>query len=206
MVLYFARGFDYALHAQARREWERNNFSDADSPVREVAGARLVMLGRGGIGREVTTRAEALGLVVEALDSGSSRTQLEQALGRADYLVIAVPETTRTRGLIGAAELALLRPSAVLINVARGTIVDEQALIEALRAGKLRGAGLDVFVHEPLPQDSPLWQLPGVLVTPHVSAVTRRFWDRQLDLILHNLARYQAGQPLLNVVDKQRGY
>jgi phosphoglycerate dehydrogenase-like enzyme len=206
MVLYFARGLDLAIEAQLRTEWEQSDFSKADSPVREVSGTHLVVLGMGGIGREVKTRAEAFGINVEALDSRATRPQFEQALSRADFLVIAVPETSRTRGLIGAAELALLPAGAVLINVARGSLVDENALLAALRSGHLRGAGLDVFAQEPLPADSPLWHQRGVLVTPHVSAVTRRFWDRQLDLILDNLARYQAGQPLRNVVDKRRGY
>jgi phosphoglycerate dehydrogenase-like enzyme len=108
--------------------------------------------------------------------------------------------------LIGALELALLPRSAVLINVARGSIVDEAALIAALQAGRLRGAGLDVFATEPLPADSPLWRLPNAFITPHVSAVTRRFWDRQMDLILENLARYRAGTPMRNVVDRAKGY
>ncbi len=206
MVLYFGRGLDFAVHAQARGEWEQSHFSEADSPVREVSGARLVLLGLGGIGREVAARAEALGLQVTALRSQSTRLQLEQALRQADYFVIAAPDTPQTRGLIGAAELALLPTTAVLINVARGSIVDELALGTALQSGRLRGAGLDVFATEPLPIDSLLWRLPNVLITPHVSAVTRRFWDRQVELILDNLARYLAGIPLRNVVDKTRGY
>jgi phosphoglycerate dehydrogenase-like enzyme len=206
MILYFARGFDLSVHAQARQEWDQSRFSAADTPVREAAGAELVLLGLGGIGREVAARAEPLGLRITALHSRSTRAELEQALPRADYLVIAAPDTARTRGLIGKAELALLPPTAVLINVARGSIVDEQQLVDSLESGRLRGAGLDVFATEPLPAGSPLWRLPNVLITPHVSAVTRRFWDRQLDLITENLNRYATGIPLRNVVDKQRGY
>jgi phosphoglycerate dehydrogenase-like enzyme len=174
--------------------------------VREVAGAELVIFGMGGIGREIVARAEPLGLRITPLRSQSTRADLEQALQRADYLVVAAPDTPRTRGLLGAAELALLPRTAVLINVARGSIVDEAALIAALESGRLRAAGLDVFATEPLPATSALWRLPNVLITPHVSAVTRRFWDRQLDLILDNLNRYTTGVPLRNVVDKQRGY
>jgi phosphoglycerate dehydrogenase-like enzyme len=131
---------------------------------------------------------------------------LRAALRACDYLVVAVPDTSRTRGLIGAHELEQLNPSAVLINVSRGSVVDEDALIRALSSNRLRGAGLDVFRAEPLPSESPLWGLPNVLITPHVSAVTRRFWERQLELILDNIARYLAGQSLRNVVDKGRGY
>jgi phosphoglycerate dehydrogenase-like enzyme len=131
---------------------------------------------------------------------------LERVLRASDFLVVAVPSTPRTRGMIGARELALLPTGAVLINVARGDVVDEHALAEALAARRLRGAGLDVFTAEPLPAESPLWQLDNVLITPHVSAVSPRYWERQLALLLDNLRRYQAGEPLRNVVDKRAGY
>ena len=106
----------------------------------------------------------------------------------------------------GPAELARMKPGAVLVNVARGSIVDEAALVETLRAGRLHGAGLDVFAQEPLPPESPLWDLTNVLILPHVSAVTPRYWRREADLILDNLRRYLAGEPLRNVVDKAQGY
>ena len=112
----------------------------------------------------------------------------------------------QTRAMIGARELALLPRHAVLVNVARGGVVDEAALTQALQGGALRGAGLDVFAREPLPDDSPLWGLPNVLVLPHVSGASHRFWRRQTDLITQNLRRYAAGEPLLNTVDKNAGY
>ena len=127
-------------------------------------------------------------------------------LTESDFVAITVPATPETRGMIGAPELALMKPSAVLVNVARGSIVDEAALIEVLRAGRLRGAGLDVFATEPLPADSPLWSMPNVLVLPHVSAVTPRYWRRETDLVLDNLRRYLTGRELRNVVDKEHGY
>jgi phosphoglycerate dehydrogenase-like enzyme len=108
--------------------------------------------------------------------------------------------------MIGARELARLPPGAVVINVSRGGIVDEAALAEALRGGRLRGAGLDVFAREPLPPASPLWALSNVLLLPHVSGTSHRFWRRETDLIVANLRRYLAGQTLLNTVDKQAGY
>jgi phosphoglycerate dehydrogenase-like enzyme len=206
MILHFARGFDFAAAGQQRGEWEQSHFIEAESPVREIAGAELVLLGLGGIGREVQQRAVALGMKVSALRSQHTRPELESALRRVDYLVIAAPDTPKTRGLIGPAELALLPRTAVVINIARGSIVDEAALTSALAERRLRGAGLDVFAAEPLPADSPLWRLPNVLITPHVSAVTRKYWDRQLALILENLAAYLSGAPLRNVVDKARGY
>ena len=206
MILHFARGLDYAVRAQQRGEWQQEPFIGATSQLREIAGSELVLLGLGGIGREVQQRAIALDMTVSALRSQHTRAELEAALKRADYLVIAAPDTPKTRGLIGAAELALLKRTAVLINVARGSIIDENALIAALREQRLRGAGLDVFATEPLPETSPLWRMANVLITPHVSAVTPRFWDRQLKLILDNLAAYLTGGSLRNVVDKRKGY
>ena len=206
MMLYFARGLDFATRSQALGVWEEDAFNGTGSPVREIAGATLVVIGSGGIGGEVDRRAQALGLKTVRLNSQHTRAELEAALRAADYLLVAVPDTERTRGMIGRTELALLQAEAVLINVARGSAVDEPALAEALREGRLRGAGLDVFAQEPLPASSPLWHMPNVLITPHVSAVTRRFWDRQLELILGNLECYLKGQPLRNLVDKKKGY
>jgi phosphoglycerate dehydrogenase-like enzyme len=131
---------------------------------------------------------------------------LRTLLAGSDYVVVAVPSTRETRGMIGAAELAALRPGAVLINVARGDIVDEDALVDALRGGQLRGAALDVFRTEPLPPESALWQLPNVLITPHVSGTTDRFWARETELITENVARYLGGRALRNIVDKRVGY
>ena len=206
MVFYFARGLDYAVHAQVRGEWLQAPYIGSDSAIREINGATIGIIGFGGIGREVRDRAEALGMSVKLVRSNSNRAELEALLRDSDYLLIAAPDTLQTRGMIGKTEIALLKPSAVLINVARGSVVDESAMLEALQAGRLRGAGLDVFQTEPLPAHSPLWRLPNVLITPHVSAVTRRFWDRQQELILDNLSRYLTGRALRNQVDKVRGY
>jgi phosphoglycerate dehydrogenase-like enzyme len=206
MMLYFARGFDYAVAAQRRAAWDQQPFIGSDSYIHELTGTTVAILGLGGIGRAVQRRASALGMRVVGLISKSTDAELHDALRTCDYLVICVPDTERTRGLIGKRELGLMKRSSVLINVARGSVVDEDALAEALAGNRVRGAGLDVFRKEPLPSDSPLWALPNVLVTPHVSAVTRRYWDRQLDLILDNITRYLQGEPLRNVVDKQQGY
>lgn len=127
-------------------------------------------------------------------------------LEESDFLVLTAPETPETQGIMDAAALARMKPSAVLINLSRGALVDEGALVAALSEGRLRGAGLDVFATEPLAQGHPLWNLPNALLTPHVSAVSRSFWRRQTDLILENLRRFFAGETLLNLVDKQAGY
>jgi phosphoglycerate dehydrogenase-like enzyme len=222
MILHFARGLDYAVAAQRRGEWDSASFERPHHGIREVGGATLGVIGYGGVGRAVARRAHALGMSVLALrrqprpDDGAEVAEvagivqgddgLRRILEESDVVVLTVPSTPQTRGLIGAAELARMRPGAVLINVARGDIVDERALAEALRQRRLRGAGLDVFASEPLPADSPLWRLENVLITPHVSATTPRFWDREAALILDNLARYLAGEPLRNVVDAAAGY
>ena len=120
--------------------------------------------------------------------------------------MLAVPETPLTRGLMTRRRLFAMKPGSVLINVARGRLVDESALLDALDSGPLRGAGLDVFHTEPLPPHHPFYAHPKVLMTPHVSATTRRFWDRETDLIAENIGRFVRGEPLRNLVDKAAGY
>jgi phosphoglycerate dehydrogenase-like enzyme len=229
MILHFARGLDVAVRAQADGVWAAHRFEEEPGVAREIAGATVGIVGLGGIGREVAWRARALGMQVVAVrrrgmgagaSAGASASvgdewetavlrgadALRTLLAGSDYVVVAVPSTRETRGMIGAAELAALRPGAVLINVARGDIVDEDALVEALRGGRLRGAALDVFRTEPLPPESALWTLPNVLITPHVSGTTDRFWARETELITENVARYLGGRALRNIVDKRVGY
>ncbi len=217
MALYFARGFDLALATTRRREWAKEAIYEPTSPVRELGGAMLGIVGYGGVGREVGARARALGMRVlatkrtpapapEGVELLFGDEGLRRLLADSDVVVLTVPGTRETKALIGREQLALMKREAVLINIARGSIVDEPALIEALQGGRLRGAGLDVFAKEPLPPDSPLWDLPNVLITPHVSAVSPRYWPREVELIVENLRRYLDGRPLLNVVDKTRGY
>jgi phosphoglycerate dehydrogenase-like enzyme len=217
MVLHFARGVDFAVRAQAERRWWKVPFEAADTPVRELAECTMGVVGLGGIGRAVARRGAALGMRVVAARRRSGDGPdgvevlagpgaLERVLERSDFLVLTLPLTEETRGLVGAAELARLPRGATVINVGRGAVIDEGALVEALRSGHLRGAGLDVFAREPLAADSPLWGLANVLVTPHVSATSHRFWRRQTDLLLENLRRYLAGRALLNTVDKRAGY
>lgn len=217
MVLHFARGLDFAVRAQAQGEWGKPPFEDTPGLMRELAGATLGVLGLGGVGRAVAARGAALGMTVLGVRRRPAPTPphvelltgtgaLETLLRRADYLVLSLPSTPSTRNLLDAHRLALLQPSAVVINVGRGDTMDEEALIAALRAGRLRGAGLDVFREEPLPPESPFWDLPNALITPHVSATTPRFWEREVRLIGENIHRYLTGQPLRNVVDQEAGY
>jgi phosphoglycerate dehydrogenase-like enzyme len=234
MILHFARGLDLAARAQARGRWEASAFLDGAAPIVELGRSTVGVVGFGGIGRAVAGRAAALGARVFALRrtpqgtgevplrapaEGARRAPvvgtatvasgpegLAALLRRSDFVVLAAPGTAETRAMIDRGALARMKPTAVLVNVSRGALVDEAALYESLASGKLRGAALDVFAVEPLPDGHPLWSLPNVLITPHVSAVTRAFWEREVDLVTENLRRFQAGEPLRNQVDKRAGY
>ena len=230
-LLHFARGHDLAARGQAEGRWVQERFYEADAPVGELAGSTVGLVGYGGIGREVARRVVPLGADVLALRRSAPEAPaadveslvpgvrfpaavrllhgpdgLERLLRECDAVVLCLPETPESRRLVDAAALALLKPSAVLVNVARGGVVDEAALVAALRNGRLRGAALDVFSAEPLPAGHPLWDLPNVLLTPHVSAVTRRYWEREAALIEDNLRRLAGERPLRNVVDRDAGY
>ncbi|MBW3535114.1 MAG: D-2-hydroxyacid dehydrogenase [Gemmatimonadetes bacterium] len=230
-LLHFARGFDLAVRGQAEGRWVQERFYEADAPVGELAGSTVGIVGYGGIGREVARRVVPVGARVLALKRTPPASPtadvpslvdgvafpgavellhgqegFRRLLRESDAVVVCVPETEATRGLMDAGALALMKPSAVLVNVARGGVIDEEALVEALRAGRLRGAALDVFTSEPLPEDHPLWSLPRVLLTPHVSGVTRGYWTREVELIVDNLRRLREGRPLCNLVDREEGY
>jgi phosphoglycerate dehydrogenase-like enzyme len=215
-MLAFAKGLPRMMRDQQRKHWERYAGTD-------LAGRAIGIVGVGKIGGEVARLAAALrmrvlgvkrrpeGIAPAALhlDELSGLDALGALLGRSEFLVLVTPHTDETEKLIGAAELARLPRGAVLINIGRGALVDEVALVESLRSGHLGGAALDVFAEEPLPEGHPLWELPNVLVTPHVSAVTTGFWRRECDLIVRNLGRHLSRAPLTtweNVVDKRAGY
>jgi phosphoglycerate dehydrogenase-like enzyme len=223
MILHFSRGLDFGIAAKARGRWEKDPFYAADNPLVELAFSTVGVFGFGGIGREVGKRVAALGARLLAFDRGPEAVEdsnislqgveplhgprgFQRLLTESDFLVITAPETPETRGLFDAAALSRMKPGATLLNISRGRLVDEAALVSALTDGRLRGAGLDVFWEEPLPEDHPLWALPNVLILPHVSAVSRHFWRRQADLILENLRRYLEGERLLNLVDKAAGF
>ncbi len=217
MALHFARGLDVAERARAERRWAHGDLAGSGGPLRVLAGCRLGVLGYGGVGSAVGRRAAALGMRVLGLRRTPAEApaevermlvpdELDRLLRESDVLVVALPETDATRDLLGAPELALLGEEGVLINLSRGAVVDEEALVSALGAGRIRGAGLDVFREEPLPADHPLWEMENVLITPHVAGVSGRFWERETGLLLENVERYLNGRPLRNRVDKERGY
>ena len=218
-VLHFFRGLDFALDQQRGHTWSKQAFVGDGSPLREISGSRILIVGAGGIGTETARRFAALGarcIGVRRRPALGAPAGFERVIGvdgidaelpDADVVVIAAPLTGETNGLMTAARLDLLPRSAVLVNVARGALVEEAALIERLTSGRLRGAVLDVFQEEPLAATSALWQLRSAVVTPHISPVSPgRFWPRQLELFLDNWKRYQQGAPLRNVVDKLAGY
>jgi len=185
---------------------------------RELAGATLGLIGVGSIGRRVAEMASALGMRViavrEHIEKGSppgveavfAPSAIDDMLKQSDYVVLAAPLVGSTRGLIDAARLAAMKPDACLINVGRGPQVDEADLVEALRSRRIAGAALDVFEREPLPADSPLWDIDNLLITPHNGSITEKLWHRHYEQFSDNLRRYIAGQPLRFVVDKQKGY
>ncbi len=216
-MLHFARGLDVALAAQREGRWGASRFWAADAPVREFAGSDVGVVGYGGIGRAVASRAAALGARVTAVrrsrrggDDGietlSGAAGLERVVRGSDFLVLALPETPATRGTMDRRRLFSMRPGSVLVNVARGGLVDEAALLAALDSGPLRGAALDVFATEPLPAGHPFYSHPKVIATPHVSATTRRFWERETRLVVENVDRFVRGRRLRNLVDKAAGY
>ena len=197
-------------------EYKRRGLWKRQGSVRELAGLTMGIIGAGAIGKKVATRARAFdmkvlgtnrsGEPVEELDETHSFADMDRVLAVSDYLVVACPLTEETGGLIGARELAQLPPGAFVINIARGEIIDEGALVDALKSGNLGGAGLDVFTEEPLPEDSPLWTTPGVMITPHVAGRQSRAAERGAERFLHNLDRYIRGLPLDFRVDYRKGY
>ena len=222
MILHFTRGFDFAVRSQVERAWNTDPFYAAEAPLVEISTLTVGIIGFGGIGREVSRRARCLGARVLGLrrtapttpvtddgtevlhgDAGFDRLLLES-----DVVVVTAPDTAETHNLVDGDAFARMKAGAILINVARGRIVDEAALVAALRSGRLRGAGLDVFAQEPLAANSPLWTMDRVLITPHVSPVTRGFWRREADLVLHNLGCFLDGRvaEMRNRVNLDAGY
>lgn len=194
---------------QARHEW-------TDQVHEELRDETMIVYGAGSIGGEVARLANAIGMRVIAVRRsggpvpGAQRVvtpdRLEAVAPEADFLVVAAPLTPATRGAVSRAVIGRLKKSAWVVNIARGPIVDEPALIEALRDERIGGAALDTFVEEPLPASSPLWALPNVIITPHTSNSSPRVRQRTLALFVENVRRYKAGEPLLNQVDWNAGY
>jgi len=217
VMLMFARKLHLARDAQARREWGQARLWAEAPPLGQLAGGTVGIVGFGAVGRAVAERARALGMRVLAVrrhpegDPAPAESQwgierLHDLIALSDWLVLAAPLTPETTGVIGPHELARMRRHAVLVNLGRGALVDEPSLVVALSEGRIAGAALDVFQEEPLPAESPLWAMPNVIVTPHISGLGPRFWERTCELFARNLHHWLAGEALENVVDKQAGY
>jgi phosphoglycerate dehydrogenase-like enzyme len=225
LLMAFSKRLDSAVRAQEKHRWIQQQLWEAFPRPREVRGATLTLIGLGQIGGAVARMAAGLGMRVlgvrghperglDWLPEGASpenhatlgTAELDQALAAGDYIVLAAPLTPSTQSLMDARRFSLMKQQACFINVSRGGLVDEVALIDALRSKRIGGAALDVFVTEPLPEDSPLWDMENVILTPHSGGMSEHVWERQYELFSENLRRFVAGQHLLSEVDKKRGY
>jgi phosphoglycerate dehydrogenase-like enzyme len=217
LLLALARNFPDCVRQQDRPHWSQQELWDKPQHLTELSGQVLLIVGYGSIGHEVAKRAKAFEMRVWGVTrSGEgdrlfaerifTTAKLREALPEADYVMISAPETAETKHLIGAAEIAKMKRGARLINIGRGSLLDEEALIRALRDGALGGAALDVAQTEPLPAESPLWHAPNLLITPHTSGVSDRLWHRQTALLVELLERWFDGRELFNRVDFARGY
>lgn len=213
MLVYLARSFGQLTEAQADHVYVPKN---AYHPV-GLAGMTLGIIGLGNIGRALARRGRAFEMDVIAVDeqdvecpdylSGCRLLDgLPDLLRRCDAVMVSTPQTARSIGMLGAEEIGYMKPGAYLLVVSRGRIVDEDALVTALQDGRLRGAGLDVQAIEPLPEDSPLWDAPNLILTPHCSDISARTTENSISIMKDNLRRYLAGEPLRNIVDKKLGY
>ena len=217
LLIALARNFPDSVRYQDQARWAQQELWDQPQRLTELSGQVLLIVGYGSIGQELARRAKAFDMRVWGVSrSGKGDSalahrivpigQLHDVLSEADFVVVSAPETSETKHLIGAPELALMKPTARLINVARGSLLDPSALLAALQQKKIAGAALDVTDPEPLPAADPLWRAPNLLITPHTSAVSDRLWPRQTSLLLDLLERWFDGRELFNQVDLHRGY
>ena len=212
LLLNFTRDLK-AFNAKMPEGWDTSR----ELPMIELSGKTALVIGLGGIGTQIAQRAAAFGMTVIATDPKDipmyrdvayvgKPDEFEDLLPRADVVFSAVPHTPATEGMIGARAFELMKDGVYLINISRGKIVETDALVDALRSGKVRAAGLDVTDPEPLPTDHPLWTMPNVTITPHVATVSDRIGERRMQLLRDNITRFATGRPLRNVVDKQVRY
>lgn len=218
LIFALAKKIPQAVGFQQKRVWGQEAMWTQGTHLQELSGATLGLIGVGSIGGRVAHMASAMGMRVLAVrehiekptppgvDTVFPLAELDKLLELSDFVVLAAPLIEATERLINAPGLGMMKSSAYLINVGRGPQVDEIALAEALRAHRIAGAALDVFEHEPLPGDSPLWSLENLLITPHTAGLTDKLWHRHYELFSDNLRRYLARQPLQFVVDKHKGY
>ncbi len=211
MLFIISHNIHVQIRNQVAGKWHRR------VTITELEGTTIGLIGVGKIGEKTAEKAKALNMKVVGIRRNPDRSspfvdqmfgpdQLHDMLAISDWVIVTAAGTPETDGMIGAAELAAMKKSAVIVNIARGSLIKEDALIRALQEGQIAGAGLDVFETEPLPENSPLWQIPNVVITPHVAGGTPHYIDRLVDIFTENLKRYQAGDDLINVIDKELGY
>jgi phosphoglycerate dehydrogenase-like enzyme len=211
-MLYFAYNMRRMIRQQQAGVWEAFT-------TEEIKGKTLGIVGYGGIGSTTAELARPFGMRIVALrrrpelfqtdanvDQSFAPAQLNDLMSASDYVLLAAPLTDETRGMIGAPQIAAMKPTGVLINVGRGAVVDEPALVQALESGRIRGAALDVFAVEPLPPEHPFYKMENVLLSPHTADHVKDFVHLAVECFFENLRRFQANEPLLNLVDKHAGY
>ena len=228
-MLAYAHRIHLAIHAQLRHEWSRSR--NVSENADELRGRTIGIVGYGSIGRETARLAQAFGMTVLALkrDPADRRDpgwcpagrgdpegviparifgphQRNEILRESDYVSVTLPLSQHTRKFIGESEIAAMKPGAYIVNIGRGHVIDEAALVAALKAGKIGGAGLDVFEHEPLEAKSSLWDMRNVILTPHISGDSPDYMGKACELFAENLRRFTSNRPLLNLVDRQLGY
>ncbi|HEX9007379.1 MAG TPA: D-2-hydroxyacid dehydrogenase [Bacteroidota bacterium] len=212
-MVTLARGLREILKESDARQWRPRRTRVYYGE--ELKGKTVGILGLGAIGNRIATVARCFEMRVVALRRSARQAsdpevfgpdRLMEMLPLCDFVVVTLPLTDETRGLLGEEQFRAMKPSAFLINVARGQIVQEQAMVHALREGWIAGAAVDVFAQEPLPPDSELWDVPNLLVTPHIAGAFSAYLDRVMDILRENLRRFVAGESMINVLDKQRGY
>jgi phosphoglycerate dehydrogenase-like enzyme len=217
LMLEFSRRLAVCLEHQRQSIWRRRDILESRVSFSELLGKTICILGMGAIGTEIAKRAKAFGMRVvgirrqfhqanEFVDALHPASMLDELLPSVDFLVIAAPATDETTLMIGRHQLDRMKPSAFIVNIARGEIIDQNALVDALNNERIAGAGLDVFVPDPLPDNHPLFSTRNLVITPHVSGISPMLWHRVLDIWIENIRRFQEGKALVNQVDKKRGY
>lgn len=214
LMLGLTRRLDIAVRQQPEHTWDRSVMADVSS---ELCGKTIGIVGLGKIGRGIARLAKGFGMrvvgtkrtvggAIPDVDEVHAPDELGKVLRQSHFLVLVVPLTGETRALIGGREIEMMPDGAFLINVARGAMVDHEALGDALRSGKLAGAGLDVFPKEPLAPDSPIWDLPNTIVTPHTGGASSGYSERGAAIFKRNLDAFLSGGEMINVYDRERGY
>lgn len=218
LMLCFSRKLHSFIRNQIKRKWERYESSESTEQIEELSGKTVGIVGLGRIGTEIAKKAKCLGMTVVATKRDPSRststhvdrllrsTDLNTLLAESDFVVLSLPLTEETQGMIGETQLKNMKPTAYLINVSRGKIVQENKLIKALKQEWIAGAGLDTFENEPLPENSELWGFKNVIITPHVAGQTPYYMERLTNIFCENLKKFIHKEPLINVVDKALGY